>query len=789
MIHSHDLRASRPAPFLGALRLALMIGMIGSPAVGQTTVGAPAPASATLDSTRRAMYETYLDFDDLVKGGRVVPSWMPDGNSFWYADGGPQDRVIYRVDPGTDRKEPLFDAVRLRAALTDKLGYEPAGRGVPFAQFTFVGPSRIQFDLDGRNWQLNLESYRLERLLPPTTLDFSPILVSEHSRVTPQTFLKEGFGGLGETIVPERLSPDGKWFVSMRDHNIALRATVDGRTVMLTDDGKEELYWDVETVKWNPWSPDGHRLAVFKTDIRGMAHIPTIQWLKPVEEVTEVIQILAGGKLNHDELFILDVFHGVPVHVDLGSTVDQYLVVLGWLPDNSRLLVARYNRLMTRVDIIAADPTTGATRVLMTEQSKTFLTNQHHAVWGTDVGFTMVPDGSGFIWRSERDGWSHLYRYDLNGTLVARLTHGESPVKNLVRVDQKNGWVYYYAHGDQARPYDTHLYRVSLTGAGAQRLTEGAGQHTVSLSPSNKYFVDIFSSVDAPPKSELRSADGKRLMTLGQANISHLQRVGWVPPKEYVVKAADGKTDLWATMYFPWDFDSARKYPVLEYIYGGPQVAVRPMDFGLTAGGGSASRYQNFNRALANLGYLVVILDARGTPERSKAFQDVVYRNWGNYEIADHAGALRQLGARLDFMDLTRVGIYGSSWGGQYAFRGLVQAPDLYKVAISEFPGFDPGGGTLYEVYLGMPQDNTATYDAANPILLASKIRGKLLLTSGTNDTATLRELFKMSEALVRLGIQHDVMVYPNTGHGAQGKSSEYNLQRRVNYFLEHLKP
>lgn len=533
-------------------------------------------------------------------------------------------------------------------------------RRAVYRAYLDFGESRVQFDLDGSSWRLDLGNYALERVTAPDGLDFNRLMVSERTRTTPQTFWRESFTGIGEMIAPERISPDGEWFVSTRDHNIALRATVDGRNVMLTSDGTPHVRWAIETVRWNPWSPNGHRLAAFRSDARGMARIPSIQWLKPLEEVIEVITIPAGGKLNHDELYVLDVFGGPPVHIDLGNTVDHYLVVLGWLPDNSRLLVARYNRLFNRIDIFSADPATGAAKIVMTEESKTFLTNQHWAIYGRDVGFTMLSDGKGFIWRSERDGLAQLYRYDMSGALVSRLTQGTFPVVDVVRVDQPNDWVYFSARGDQTRPYDTHLYRASLAGGPARRLTEGAGMHSVSIAPSGQYFVDNYSKVDVPPKSELRRADGTLLMVLGEADVSRLQKVGWVPPREYIVKAADGTTDLWATMYFPFDFDSSRKYPVVQCIYGGPQVAVRPMAFE------SAASNATYNRALANLGFLVVTIDARGTPGRSKAFQDVVYRNWGNFEMADHAGAIRQLGARLPFMDMSRVGIWGRSWTAAY---------------------------------------------------------------------------------------------------------------------------
>ena len=259
--------------------------------------------SASTDSTRRAAYQAYLDFADLVQGGRVNPGWLPDGTSFWFAEGGPQDRSLVKIGAG-GLKEALFDVARLRVALTEKLGHEPAGRGVPFEQVSFVAPTRVRFGLEGKSWELDLESYRLSRLPEPTAFDFTPLLPSERARITPGTFIKESFTGLGPSMVPESLSPDGKWFVSMKDDNLVLRATVDGRATMLTTDGKPEQYWAVETVKWNPWSPDGQRLAVFKVDTRGMARIPTIQWLKPLEEVIEVITIPVGpdGRTDLDRL-------------------------------------------------------------------------------------------------------------------------------------------------------------------------------------------------------------------------------------------------------------------------------------------------------------------------------------------------------------------------------------------------------------------------------------------------------------------------------------------------------
>jgi dipeptidyl aminopeptidase/acylaminoacyl peptidase len=326
---------------------------------------------------------------------------------------------------------------------------------------------------------------------------------------------------------------------------------------------------------------------------------------------------------------------------------------------------------------------------------------------------------------------------------------------------------------------------VALTGGRSQQLTQGAGVHRVTLSPSGTHFVDSYSTPAELPRTELRRVDGTLVRELRRGDLGRLQALGYTPSREYVVKAADGVTDLWVTMHLPADFDSTRKYPVVEYIYGGPQTLARSLEFEAGAGTGQSA----YNRALAQLGFVVVTLDARGTPGRSKAFHDAVFHNWGNYEIADHAGAIRQLGARLPFLDLSRVGIWGRSWGAHFAVRGLAQAGDLYRVASAEFPGFDPGGGDLYEVYLGMPADYPELYDAANVIRLAPKVRGKLLLVSGLNDTGTMRELAKMSDALVQVGFQHELMVYANTAHSPFGRVATYNEDLRTQFLLRHLTP
>ncbi len=730
------------------------------------------------------VYRRYLDFDLLVTGGHVVPNWLPDGSTFWYVEHSTGGRQLVRIDPATNAATPLLDIERLRSAFKDLVGEDAAGLEASLERLRFVGPRRITFESGAWSYQLDLGDYTLSRMLPLSSNSMA-LVRSEAERSVPGSFLRERFIGMGAIPSAEVKSPDGRWIAGIEARNLSLRATVDGQKVELTTDGTPLAFWDVEGELWNPWSPDTQHLAAFKQHTEGMARIPSIEWLKPLERAQEVIAIPAGGTLYRSELFLVDMNSYKPVPIDLGDTTNQYLRVFSWRPDGSELILGRYNRVMSRVDIQAINATTGAVRPVMSEQSATFLTNHHKAIWGTDTGFTLLPDGSGFIWASERSGWRHLYYYDIGGKLVRQLTRGAWPVRDVVRIDQAGGWVYFTGHDDQTRPYDTHLYRVGLDGKEFARLTAGEGQHAINIAPAAQYFVDTYSTVVTPPRTELRRMDGTLIRVLSEAGIERLKSVGWVAPKEYVVKAADGATDLWVTMYFPYNFDPSRKYPVVEYIYAGPQLVRRPLDFADTAG--PSNRPANFNRALANLGFIVVVLDARGTPERSKAFHDAVYMNWGQFEIADHAGAIRQLAARLGFLDLERVGVWGVSWGGTFTFRAMTQASDLYKVGISQVPGFDARRYTLYEVYLGMPQTNKRGYDAADVFSLAPKLKGDLLLIGGMSDTGTQTDLFKMSETLIRLGKQHWTMSYANSGHGTGGRTAEYDMELKKRFFVDHL--
>ncbi len=755
--------------------------------IGPMLTVPPVRAQETTQSEREAMYYRYLEFDSYVKGGSIRPHWMADGSSFWYAEGAPASTVIYKVDPVANTKKPLFDAARLREALTPLLGDQPPYRGLPFADFAFLNNSEkaVKFTADDKEFILQLDTYTITR---------APLLSSEEKDRLVARVIEQGFVGGAPSWgdIKEVLSPDRRWFAGIKNHNLSLRSTYDGRTQALTTDGIEDYFWTVDDAHW---SPDNLRLAVKKIDARQAAKIPIVHWLGPIEEVEWVYphRTMTGGPMRQPELFVVDILSRRQIRVDTGEERNQYLHVLGWLPDGSELLFLRVDRWLKNLQLMAADPNTGAARVILSETQKTFVMGigLTYRQWIDGKGlFTLLPDGRRFIWMSERDGWNHLYLYDLDGSLIRQLTEGRFPVMQFVAVDEKEGWVYFAAHGDPARAYDQHLYRVNLEGKDFTRLTEAPGFNELyrrfHFAPSKRFFLNTHSSVERPPTVELRTADGTLLQTLSKANIDAQRELEWKPPEEFVVKAADGKTDLYGVLYKPYDFEPSKKYPVIEHIYAGPQYRFIPWFMPDIP-----------SQALAQLGFVVFNVVGRGTPGRGKEFQDVVYGNFGRHEIPDHVAALKQLAEKRPYLDLGRVGIYGGSWGGYFTIRAMLLAPDVYHVGVASAPVVEQfTHGNRIEIYMGPPWENKEGYEYASNLRFAHQLKGKLLLITGTSDlSGSFSQTMKMVEALISAGKPYDLIVLPEQDHSVYypilslTEVQTYWGEAIRRYFQEHLKP
>ncbi len=719
----------------------------------------------------------YSDFGSLTSGGHVIPAWSPDGKWLAYVDGPADDRHGWLVDTVTGDRQPLVDTGRVREGLRRLTGETPSGQGLPFAEVTFTSPGTISARSGDRRVLIDL-----------ATGGVTSVPDEDVARRTPRVYAQTVGGGDARDAL-ETAAPDGRFLISTRGGNIILRSAYDGRETPWTTDGAPGHEWRFDVYdpisEWfghagpvTDWSPDGMRLAAYKVDFRAVPRSPRTLYQARGDTVTYRHDSKAGGTMERYALYVLDLQGRAPVELDLGDTTGTFPVFAGWFPDGSHVLVLRMSRDMRRADVLCADTTTGSVREIFSETSETFVRIRHDVVQGRKLLPRLTPDGTRILWSSERDGWRHLYLYDVDGGTSRRLTDGEWPVDVVERCTDEH--VYFTAHHDPARPYDVHVCRVPLAGGPVERLTDGEGVHRPRFAPDTHVFVDTWSTPARPPVSVLRRADGTRLAELSRADITRLEEVGWTPPEQFTVVAADGRTELWGVMYFPADFDPSRRYPFVEYVYGGPQSAAVRHDW-------DGSFYTRPARALAQMGYVTAVIDGRGTPERSKAFHDAVCGNWGGALVEDHPAAVTQLAERHAFIDGDRVGVAGHSWGGYAALRLLADRPDVYRAGLSNAPVFDLYRSSLYEAFLGFPQDDRSAYDAADGLSRAARLERPFMIACGTSDILTWSDSVRMVEALIRAGKQHEFVVLPGQPHWFDETHDGYFWRKAADFFSAHL--
>ncbi|SEP47036.1 S9 family peptidase [Amycolatopsis saalfeldensis] len=736
-------------------------------------------------TTGHAGFDRFINgLGAFVTGGAIIPAWSPDGKSLAFLDGTPEERGGRLIDLESGESRPLVaDVAALREAVRTATGRTPAGRGLPFDHVGFTGPRSLAAVVGSAQVTVDLDSGAVGKVPEERALDVH-LGIAGSVRRTPREFLRST-----PLIDPQKArelaSPDGDAFVSIAGGNVVLRSVADGRTVPLTDDGCPEQDYRFDLV--DPqlavlgmafdvcnWSPDGSRLAVYRADNRGVYEIPQVHHLKREDEVVHRYFAQAGRPLERTTLHVLDVHGRAPVRLDLGDPADTYPVHAAWLPDGASLVVFVLSRDCRRAEVLLADATTGQTRTLFGEESETFLRIHHDVYYGKKIGLFLTPDGTRLIWLSERSGWKHLYLYDLEGNLLRQLTEGEWPVDYVQRVD--DDYAYFTAHSDQDRPYDLHLARVPLAGGAVEFLSEQPGVHGVMFAANGESLIDTWSTPAEAPRSVLRRAGGTVICELSAADTSELE---WTPPRQFTATAVDGETELWGVLFFPADFDETKQYPLIEYVYGGPQIAVAPHAFG--------GHFGNPAHALAQLGYVTFVVDGRGTPERSKAFHDVVYHDWARGLVPDHAAVVQQLKERHPFLSAAKVGVVGHSWGGYSAFRLAAERPDVYTAAVSSAPGFDPYSSVLYECYLGFPQTDRAAYRKAEVYPLAAQLKAEFMLVCGSIDHATWTDAMKMSEALIRAGKDHEFVVLPEQMHGYDEVHDAYFWRKVAGFFRAHL--
>ncbi|MFQ6038368.1 MAG: prolyl oligopeptidase family serine peptidase, partial [Candidatus Aminicenantales bacterium] len=447
-----------------------------------------------------------------------------------------------------------------------------------------------------------------------------------------------------------------------------------------------------------------------------------------------------------------------------------------WSKDGKTLVALKFDRGYKAVNLLEIDAESGKVRTVVRDENPT-------CVETGLVRYKVFPSSGQAFLTSERDGWNHIYRFDwATGKLLNQVTRGEFVVLNILDADEKAQTITFSAVGKEKGedPYLVHLYRVGFDGSGLKPLTLESAFHDISVSPDKTCFVDNISRVDLPTVSLLRGfEDGAVLMELEKADIQDILAEGWTFPEPFRVKAADGKTDVYGLIWRPSGFDPSKKYPIIDQTYTGPQAVATPKTF--------RRALMNANTALAELGFVCVTVDGRGTARRSKAFHDFSYRNLGG-GCLDHVAAIRALAKKFPYMDITRVGIYGHSAGGYDTVRAMLEWPDVYKVGVSSSGNHDHRMAKAWwpEQYMGWPVGDF--YEKQSNITNAGKLKGKLLLVHGeldenVNPVAT----FRLVDALIKHNKDFDLLILPGNHHGYRGVYGDYFTRKRWDFFVRHL--
>ena len=600
----------------------------------------------------------------------------------------------------------------------------------------------------------------------------------------------------------EIVSPNGKRTAFIRAYNLWIRDLASGRETQLTTDGVKEFGYATDNAGWvrsdRPillWSPDSRRIATFQQDERGVGEMYLVSTKVGHPELQAWKYPLPGDSIiTTIQRVIIDVDAPRVTRLQMPadqhrSTLCDHIICRGdegwtdvqWYPDGSHVAFVSTSRDHKHEVFRVADAATGAVRDVFREDVAT-----QYESGNSIVNWRVLPATNEVIWFSERDDWGQLYLYDLaTGRVKSRITSGEGNVAELRHVDEKTRAIYFVGNGKEPRrdPYFRHFYKIGLDGKGLTLLTPEDADHDISLSPSGRYFVDTYSRPDVPQTSVLRDLNGKIVVALEKADISRLRATGWKPPMPITVKARDGKTDLYGLLYTPTNLDSAKKYPIVNHIYPGPQTG--------SVGGRSFSPARGDAQALAEVGFVVVEIDGMGTPWRSKTFHDAYFGRMGDNTLPDQVAGMKELARRFSWIDIDRAGIYGHSGGGFAAADAMFRYPDFFKVGISEAGNHDnreyeDDWGERYQGLLTRNADGSDNYTAEANQIYARNLKGKLLLAHGTmdNNVPPYNTLLVVNE-LIKANKDFDLILLPNRTHGFGNEP--YMVRRRWDYFVKNL--
>ncbi len=695
-------------------------------------------------------------------------SWLPGNMGYFETERTTGGVNFFKVDPRTQERTPLFDDQTEKAIVSQfNEATMSDATALPFSSFEFVMDNKaIFFTTDETDFVFHLGDKKLRKLYKP-----------EIERFKYDDELMRGMEG--SQLWNGTYSNDYTKFAYVKGYDIYLVDTETKEEKRLTygseekmngkpswvypeEFGQREAYW---------FSPDDSKIAYLQYNEKDVFQYPVIHETE-FEAGLELMRYPKAGEVNPTvNLFIVDIESGEVEQVPTNSNPDTYIVRPIWRNDGSELTFRRLNRQQNHLEFLAYEINKKTVRTILEEREDAYI-NLHD-------NFIQLNDNKTFIWTAEVSGYNHIYHYNFDGKLITQITKGDWPVSAIENVDQKNKKVYFTAY--QNMGLDRYFYVVNFNGKGMKKLSEEPGRHTISMNDAATFYTDAFSSFDHPSEVNLYSSNGKMVRNLLKANTENIAKNNLQKPELLTIKSADGSEDLPILVYKPVDFDPNKKYPVVLPLYGGPEYQ------DVTNGYKDADGYQR----LAQLGFIVVRANYRGSGNRGKEFATLHYGKLGSIEIDDYAHVVKEITKR-DYADETRVGVYGHSYGGYATSLLMLRYPEVFSVGIAGAPVTDwRSYDTIYtERYMDTPQRNLDGYVNGSAMTYASNLTGKLLLVHGTIDNNVHPgNTVQLQNALILADKKFDLMTYPANRHGIRGAHGQHYNKLRLNYLIENLQP
>jgi len=717
-----------------------------------------AQAQGTLKEYKRANAVDSL-FKNKVTNTPKEFHWV--GNDYvWYSNNLLKGKEFLLVDTKQHKQQQAFDHHKLAQSLSKIAGKEINAKDLPIENLEFDKTlSTVTFTADTIKISCNLSTYELKKLGAYK----KPLRTNE--------YWGGNFDELGNKPVG---SPDSLHTAFIKNYNLYIKNKKTKIETQLSYDGSKGFYYS----SYLQWSPNSAEIMAYKVR-PGEEHKIYFVESSPKDQFQPKLQtrdyLKPGDQLpfKSPQLFVVSSKKQIPVATDLFQ--EQYgLSGFEWKEDNSSFTFEYNQRGHQVYRVLEVNATTGKVKVIIEETSPTFIDYS-----GKRYRFD-IKKSNEIVWASERDGWNHLYLYDaLTGKVKNQITKGNWPVREVIKVDEEKKQIYFTASGldkDQD-PYLLQFCRIDFNGKNFTRLTTENGNHKVTFSPDYKYYVDQYSRVDFAPITILKSVDTqKAIVEMQKADITELQKTGWTAPEVFTAKGRDGKTDIWGVIVRPTTFDPNRKYPIIEYIYAGPHDSFVPKNF---------QPYYWAMSSLAELGFIVVQIDGMGTSNRSKAFHDVCWKNLKDGGFPDRKLWMKAAAAKYPYMNIDKVGIHGTSAGGQNAGAALVFNSDFYDVAVASCGCHDNRMDKMWwnEQWMGYPVG--PEYEACSNTANAAQLNGNLMLILGElDDNVDPASTMQFANALIKANKNFELVTVPGMGHSAGG---DYGERKRRDYFVQHL--